>query len=420
MFTDSDFQNKHTPPCESEEPQQNISEVFDDDDDSHNREISVTPSGQQSNSDEIAEKIKKLEESATQVQEEQLASGKAIKGLKEMMEKLEHSMGKIQEELTTEKKQNAELKEKMKKMEENTAKMQAELTAEKEISSHLKTTVIPGLLERIDNLENSLQFLEWTWVIPRDDVNLSGKILGAGGWGSVHEATYRGRKVAAKCLHHAIMSQYNKEKFEKEMRMSAICKHSNLVEFIGAVMEEPAIILIELMDKTLRDALIGKDITQDNNKSVYMDVARGLQYLHSLRPYPVIHRDISAPNVLLKAVNHEKGGTVNWIAKLSDFGSAQFAHLAQTPGPGCILYSAPEVRSEEPAQQTVKIDIYSFGVLLAEILTTDMPHDSLRIFLKKACEQKPQFSSLILRCTDHNPDQRPFISDVITQLQIIN
>ena len=390
-----------------EEPQQSISE------DNHSSDIPV-----QSHISEIVpvqssselENIQTLEEPTAQLQEE-IGCVKTDKGIKE---NVEDSMAKTQEELE---KQSVELKEKIKKLEEDMARMQTELATEKETSSHLQNTVVPDLQERISDLENSLQCLEWVWVIPRDEVHLSEKVLGGGGWGCVHEATYGGRRVAAKRLHQAIVSQHNRAKFEKEMRMSAICRHRNLVEFIGAVRDNPAIIVVELMDKTLRQALTDEDITQDNNRSVYMDVAEGLRYLHNLQPYPVIHRDISAPNVLLKAINPELRGGVNWIAKLSDFGSAQFVHLAQTPGPGCILYSAPEVRSDEPAQQTVKIDIYSYGVLLSEILTTDVPLDSLRNSLQKVEIQKPQFSGLVRQCTARNPDQRPSIGDVITQLR---
>ena len=321
---------------------------------------------------------------------------------------VENSLAKMREELETERKKGVDLNEKIKKLEENMSILQKELAAEKETSSHLQNTV------------NSLQCLELVWVIPPNEIHLSDKMLGGGGWGCVYEATYRGCMVAAKRLHQEILSPHNREKFEKEMRMSAICRHRNLVEFIGAVREERAIIVTELMDKTLREALTYKDVTQDNSQSVCMDVAEGLYYLHNLQPYPVIHRDISAPNVLLKVINSTQGDGINWVAKLSDFGSAQFAHLAQTPGPGCILYSAPEVRNDEPAQQTVKIDVYSYGVLLAEILTTDVPHDSLRGLLQKVEIQKREFSALVRQCTNHNPIQRPHIGDVITQLQAIN
>jgi len=338
-------------------------------------------------------------------------------GLQNKVDDLEEGARQMQGELAAEKKQNESLKQKMKELEENLTQMQQELDSTKAISSHLKNSVIPSLVEKIDTLENSLQSVERMWVIARDEIQLTHKILGSGGWGIVQEALYRGRKVAAKCLHEAIVSPHNREKFEKEMRISAFCKHRNLVEFIGAVREDPAVILIEMMDRSLRSALAKGDVVPDTSKPVYMDVARALHYLHNLQPYPVIHRDISAPNVLLKACETAEGG---WIAKISDFGSAQFAHLAQTPGPGCILYSAPEVRGDKPGKQTVKVDIYSYGVLLTEILTTVVPSDDLPNVLQNLDSKKPQFMALVCRCTNDDPNLRPDIGEVIPELDAIN
>ena len=228
---------------------------------------------------------------------------------------------------------------------------------------YLENTVVTSLLERLQRLEDTVERL---WAISRDEVHLSNKILGTGGWGYVTEATYRGRRVAAKCLHETIVSPHNQELFAKEMKISARCRHRNLVEFIGAVPDHPAIIVIELMDCTLRAALANRRATPNHFVPISMDVAQGLFYLHSIQPHPLIHRDLSAPNVLLKAVGN------GWIAKLSDLGSAQFANLAQTLAPGCFLYAAPEVRQEGAARhQTVKMDVYSFGVLLIEMLTRD-------------------------------------------------
>ena len=145
----------------------------------------------------------------------------------------------------------------------------------------------------------------------------------------------------------------------RKLRISARCRHRNLVEFIGAVPDHPAIIVIELMDCTLRAALANRRATPNQIHPISMDVAQGLLYLHSVQPHPLIHCDVSASNLLLKVAGN------GWIAKLSDLGSAQFANLAKTAAPGCLLYSATEVRQEDSAyQQTVKIDVYSFGVLL--------------------------------------------------------
>ena len=109
------------------------------------------------------------------------------------------------------------------------------------------------MLERLQRLEDTVERL---WAISQDEVHLSNNILGTGGWGYVKEATYRGSRVAAKCLHELIVSPHNQELFAKEMKISARCRHRNLVEFIGAVPDHPTIIVIELMDCTLRQTWV--------------------------------------------------------------------------------------------------------------------------------------------------------------------
>ena len=244
---------------------------------------------------------------------------------------------------------------------EQTKKLQEELNLEKVNSQvlqqkcdYLENTVISNLLERLKALEGTVERLQTTsqdeerlkrledtvkrlWAISRDEVLLSNNILGTGGWGYVTEATYRGRRVAAKCLHEEIVSPHNQELFAKEMKISARCRHCNLIEFIGAVPDHPAIIVIELMDFTctLRAALANRRATPNHFLPISTDVAQGLLYLHSIQPHPLIHRDVSAPNVLLKVADN------GWIAKLSDLSSALLSlptslrHLPQ--GVSCML-----------------------------------------------------------------------------------
>ena len=220
--------------------------------------------------------------------------------------------------------------------------------------------------------------------------------------------------MAAKCLHEAIVSLHNQELFAKEMKISARCRHCNLVEFIGAVPDHPAIIVIELMDCTLRAALAIRRVTPNHIHPISMDVAQGLLYLHSIQPHPLIHRDVSAPNVLLKTAG------IGWIAKLSDLGSAQFANLAQTLAPGCFLYAAPEVQHTDAARhQTVKIDVFSFGVLLIEMLTREMPTGSIEVLVRSVQSRWPRFVPLITSCTVTDPNQRPSMRQVIDQLDTI-
>ena len=311
----------------------------------------------------------------------------------------------------------ADLKLQLDVEKEQTKKLQEELSSQK-VKAHLleqnrcvDNAAIMNLVERVKGLEDTVERL---WAISRDEVLLSNKILGTGGWGYVKEATYRGRRVAAKCLHEVIVSHHNQELFAKEMKISARCRHRNLVDFIGAVPDHPAIIVTELMDSTLRAALANRRATPNHIHPISMDVAQGLLYLHSIQPHSLIHRDVSAPNVLLKA--SENG----WIAKLSDLGSAQFANLAQTLAPGCFLYAAPEVRQEDSArQQTVKIDVYSFGVLLIEMLTREMPTGSIEALVQSVQSRWPRFVPLIISCTVTDPNQRPTMRQVIDQLDTI-
>ena len=221
--------------------------------------------------------------------------------------------------------------------------------------------------------------------------------------------------MAAKCLHEAIVSPYNQELFAKEMKISARCRHRNLVEFIGAVPDHSAIIVIEMMDCSLRVALANRRATPNHIHPISMDVAQGLLYLHSIQPHPLIHRDVSAANILLKVVGN------GWIAKLSDLGSAQFANLAQTLAPGCFLYAAPEVQQRDSAQQqTEKIDVYSFEVLLIEMLTREMPTGSIEEALVRSIQSRwPHFVPLITSCTATDPNQRPSMRQVIDQLDTI-
>ena len=250
--------------------------------------------------------------------------------------------------------------------------------------------------------------VETSWAISRDEVYLD-EISEERNWGYSTKAIYKGCVVAAKCRHNPIA--FNYELFTKEMKVLVCCRHHNLVEFIGAVPDHPAIIVTELTDCTLRAALANRTATPNHIHPISMDVAQGLLYLHSIRPHPLIHRDVSAPNVLLKAA-----GT-GWIAKLSDLGSALFANLAQTLAPGCVLHVAPEVQQTDSAyQQTVKIDVYSFGVLLIEMLTREMPTGSIEALVRSVQSRWPRFVPLITSCTVTDPNQRPSMKQVIDHL----
>ena len=142
----------------------------------------------------------------------------------------------------------------------------------------------------------------------------------------------------------------------------------------------------------------------------YESVCQGLLQLHNIQPHPLIHRDVSAPNILLKANGN------GWIAQLSDLGSVQFAYIAQTLAPDAIIQAAPQVKqTESNPQQTVKIDIYSYGVLLIEMLTREMPKGNIGALLESVQSRWPHYAPLITSCTNVDPNKRPTMRQAIDQ-----
>ena len=259
------------------------------------------------------------------------------------------------------------------------------------------------------------------WKVSRDRVRME-KEIGNGGWGAVFEGKIR---VAIKRLHPAILTPHNLTRLQREMRLLAEVRHPNLVQFIGAVVDEqvgtePPLIITELLDMNLRQAYEQKELQPGNRLSIFIDVARALDYLHQ-RYEPIIHRDVSAPNVLLQRLPNNR-----WKGKVSDLGSANFLQNAQTMGEGAIVYSPPEVIPQafdpdaEPPKQSVMIDVYSYGVVLCEVSTSQFPSaDKYRDMIRKIQREQPQMYALIIRCTKKDPKDRPTMAEVLVELENI-
>ena len=247
------------------------------------------------------------------------------------------------------------------------------------------------------------------WVVNREEIQLTDQELGRGGWAVVRVAKFRGLQVAAKCLHTLIVSDYNRQLFVREMSIAARVRHPNLVQFIGAMMEGEPIILTELMSTSLRAVLERRPFNPAQITSISLDVARALNYLHLMHPDPIIHRDISSANVLL-----EPGPNNSWRAKVSDYGSANFLQQVRTAGPGNPTYAAPE--ADIPSQQSPKMDVYSYGVLLLEMCSRRFPNpEECEALLQRV--QQPTMVALIRQCMEREPMRRPTMSDIIGQLE---
>ena len=194
------------------------------------------------------------------------------------------------------------------------------------------------------------------WVLPRDEIQITEKCLGRGGWGSVSEGTYCGCTVAVKKIHELILSPHNIRLFEREMNIASKCRHPHLLQFIGATVDEGSPLFVtELMEKRLRTLLEQRQLSETEIRTISLDVARALNYLHQKKPEPIIHRDVSSANVLLWRQGDQ------WRAKVSDYGTANFMQQTMTVAPGAMIYSAPEALT---SNQTVKVSISEHSRLL--------------------------------------------------------
>ena len=246
------------------------------------------------------------------------------------------------------------------------------------------------------------------WAVNREEIEFTGEKLGEGGWAEVKVAKFRGARFAAKCLYTHIISHYNRDLFIREMNMAARVRHPNLLLFIGATLQGELTILTELMPTSLRALLEQGELPRQQLISIACDIAKALNYLHLMRPDPIIHRDVSSANVLL---DHDRDNS--WKAKVSDYGSANFLRQLRTAGPGNPTYAAPEANIA--TQQSSKMDIFSFGVVLVEMCTARFPDPATceRLILSI---REPRLVGLVRQCIAEDKDRRPSAADIITQL----
>ena len=252
-----------------------------------------------------------------------------------------------------------------------------------------------------------------SWSIDQEHLQITERVLGRGAYGEVRVGIYQGTRVAVKKIHEVIISDYNHELFEREMTIASRVRHPNLVLFLGAVIAGNLTIVTELMETSLRKLMMEEKLKPPDIRPISKDVACALVYLHSL-PDPIVHRDVSSANVLLNA---KKDG---WQAKLGDFSSAKFLAKLGTVGPGCVAYAAPE--AVDPRQQGPKMDVYSFGVLLLEMIVGKFMDQHTLESTKVAVltwsdPSKKSLGEWSKRCTERDPDKRPNMADFIRQFQ---
>ena len=170
------------------------------------------------------------------------------------------------------------------------------------------------------------------WVISRDEIQMTNKCLGRGGWGVVYEGVYCGCTVAVKQIHELILSPHNIRLFEREMNIASKCRHPNLLQFVGVTMDDGSPLFVtEKMDKSLRTLLEKRQLFETEITIISLDVARALCYLHQRKPVPIIHRDVSSATVLLWKQGDQ------WRGKVSDYGTVNFIQQTMTVAPGAMF-----------------------------------------------------------------------------------
>ena len=287
--------------------------------------------------------------------------------------------------------------------------------------------------EEVTILQKKVTETENSWKISHKDIKETKTELGRGGWAEVTIGKFHGRNVAIKRLYKVLIEQKEQNEhyldlLHREINTMSQLRHPNLLQFIGAVLDHPSgdpMIITEVMDTSLRKAYENEKLTPDPScrpviLSIMRDVAVGLNYLHCL-PDPIIHRDVSSANVLL-----ESKGPRKWKTKLSDFGSAKFARAAITKAPGAFVYSAPESLQTVTAvatlhnkkEQTTKMDSFSYGVLLCEMVTCQFPSvETFGSLLQQVKTSSPKLlHELIISCINEEPGRRPTMLQIIEKL----
>ena len=206
--------------------------------------------------------------------------------------------------------------------------------------------------------------------------------VGSGAFGVVYSVTVDGKKCIAKKLHNILTQAFKHypggqddtivRKFEQECRILSQLKHPNVVGFVGVHYGRDRTVDISLiMEKLFCDLAEFVKTNPDTHLSLRLhilhDVSKGLDYLHSQQPQPLIHRDLTAPNVLL---------TESVIAKIGDLGVSRYVDprdaSSLTTNPGNLLFMPPESRVKNPSY-TTKLDIFSFGNLIIHTVTGELP-----------------------------------------------
>ncbi|XP_071778799.2 mitogen-activated protein kinase kinase kinase 12-like [Centroberyx gerrardi] len=253
--------------------------------------------------------------------------------------------------------------------------------------------------------------LEELWEVPFEEIS-DLQWVGSGAQGAVFLGKLHGQEVAVKKVRDL------KETDIKHLRK---LKHPNIITFKGICTQAPCycIIMEYCAQGQLYEVLrAGRKITPSLLMDWAMGIAGGMNYLHL---HKIIHRDLKSPNMLI---------TYDDAVKISDFGTSKELSDKSTKMSfaGTVAWMAPEVIRNEPVSE--KVDIWSFGVVLWEMLTGEVPYkdvdssaiiwgvgnNSLQLPVPDSCPDG--FKILLRQCWNSKPRNRPSFRQILLHLDI--
>ncbi|KAL8265496.1 hypothetical protein R6Q59_023626 [Mikania micrantha] len=201
------------------------------------------------------------------------------------------------------------------------------------------------------------------------------RLIGQGSCGTVYHGLWHGSDVAMKVFAYEEYSDDLMVLFKQEVSLMKRLRHPNILLFMGAVTCSPhhhLCIVTEFLPRgSLFEILEQHSSRLDRRRRLQMaiDIARGMNYLHTYNP-PIVHRDLKSSNLLVDK---------NWTVKVADFGLSRIKHQTylktKSTGKGTPQWMAPEIIRNEQVDE--KSDVYSYGVVLWEIITGKIPWGDL-------------------------------------------
>ncbi|KAH7577294.1 hypothetical protein ACOSP7_001854 [Xanthoceras sorbifolium] len=272
--------------------------------------------------------------------------------------------------------------------------------------------------------------LDPKWLVDAKQLFVGPKI-GEGAHAKVYEGKYKNQNVAIKIVHRGETPEEiakREARFAREVAMLSRVQHKNLVKFIGACKEPVMVIVTELLlGGTLRKYLFNmRPRSLDSRVAIgfALDIARAMECLHS---HGIIHRDLKPENLILTA-DHK-------TVKLADFGLAREESVTEmmTAETGTYRWMAPELystvtlRRGEKKHYNHKVDAYSFGIVLWELIHNKLPFEGMSNLqaayaaafknVRPSAEDLPEDLALIVTsCWKEDPNTRPNFSQIIQML----